>query len=408
MSTSNANVVTYRSLLSKPGRAWFIAATAIGRTPTAMKALACILLVQQLTGSYGMAGLVGASQTLVAALCAPMLARLIDARGADGVLIWTMLAHIIGVAALIAAAYSDLHPASMLVGAAIIGASSVQFGSLSRARWVPELGRGRSLERAYSLESVIDEIGFILGPIMVVPLCLEIHPTAGILAALSLVIIGSLMYLRQSEPASTVQLSATALATDTINSQSLMRITGMQLITLALVFAGSLFGSAEIVVVAFTEHHGVPGAASFMVASFAFGSLLGAILYGAREWPGTLATKMLFAFGWLGLGTIPILLAPNIPLMTVALFVTGVAIAPTLITANLFVERVAPETRITEAFAWMGSAAAAGVAIGSSTTGFLVDQFGTRGGQFSAMTGGLLGAAVVILGWKVFRASDAD
>lgn len=408
MSTSNAHTVSYRSLFSEPGRAWFITATAIGRTPTAMKALACILLVQQLTGSYGMAGVVGATQTLVAALCAPILARFIDARGAQGVLFWTMLAHIIGVIALIAAAYSDLHPSSILIGAAIIGASSVQFGSLSRAKWVHELGRGRSLERAYSLESIIDEIGFILGPIMVVPLCLQVHPTAGILAAVLFVIIGSIMFLRQSPPDTPAKATTTSFASGSSDSQSVMRAPAMQLITLALVFAGSIFGSVEIVMVAFAEDQGMESAASFMVASFAGGSLIGAVIYGARHWPGSIAAKLLFSFGWLGLGTIPILLAPNIPLMTLAVFITGIAIAPTLITANLFVELVSPQSRITEAFAWMGSAAAAGVAIGSSASGFLVDEIGVRGGQLSAMAGGILAALVIIFGWKVFRSPDSN
>lgn len=406
MSTSTA--VSYRSLFAEPGRAWFLAATAIGRTPNAMKALACILLVQQLTGSYGMAGIVGATQTLVAALFAPVLARMIDARGANGVLFWTMAAHVIGVVALIAAAYSDLHSASMLVGAFIIGASSVQFGSLSRAQWVHELGRGRALERAYSLESIIDEIGFILGPIIVVPLCLQVHPTAGILTALMLIIVGSMMYMRQPQTNTSTQLSASTLSTDSSSSKSVMRNPAMQLIALALVFAGSLFGSVEIVMVAFAEHHGVANAASFMVASFAGGSLVGAIVYGAREWPGHIAAKLLFSFGWLGLGTIPILLAPNVVTMTLVVFITGMAIAPTLITANLFVELISPQKKITEAFAWMGSAAAAGVAIGSAATGNLVDEFGIRGGQLSAMSGGLIAASVIILGWKVFRSQDAD
>lgn len=408
MSTSNANTVSYRSLFSEPGRAWFITATAIGRTPTAMKALACILLVQQLTGSYGMAGLVGAAQTLVAALAAPVLARFIDARGANGVLFWTMLAHIVGVIVLIAAAYSDLHASSMLLGAMIIGASSVQFGSLSRAKWVDELDRGQPLERAYSLESIIDEIGFILGPIMVVPLCLQVHPTAGILAAVLFVIIGSIMYIRQPHPETATQIGASSLMPGDAESKSVMRIRAMQLITLALLFAGSIFGSVEIILVSFAEHQGMEEAASFMVASFAGGSLVAAVIYGARHWPGSIAIKLLVSFVWLGLGTIPIILAPNIPLMTLAVFVTGLAISPTLITANLFVEKVAPKKKITEAFAWMGSAAAAGVAIGSSASGFLVDEIGVRGGQFSAMAGGTAAALVIILGWKVFSAPTSD
>ncbi len=408
MSTTKANEVSYRSLFSEPGRAWFLTATAIGRTPTAMKALACILLVQQLTGSYGMAGIVGATQTLVAAFFAPVLARMIDSRGANGVLFWTMVGHIVGVIVLIAAAYSDLHPASMLVGAIILGASSVQFGSLSRALWVHELGRGRALERAYSLESIIDEIGFILGPIIVVPLCLQVHPTAGILVAVFLVIAGSIMFMRQPLGTSAAQVSASALVTNADDNPSVMRAPAMQLITLALVFSGSIFGSVEIVMVAFAEDQGVESAASYMVASFAGGSLLGAIVYGAREWPGSIAAKLLVSFGWLGLGTIPILLAPNVQMMTVVVFITGIAIAPTLITANLFVERVAPQNKITEAFAWMGSAIAAGVAIGSSATGLLVDEFGVLGGQLSAMAGGLLAALVITLGWKIFSAPESD
>lgn len=94
--------------------------------------------------------------------------------------------------------------------------------------------------------------------------------------------------------------------------------------------------------------------------------------------------------------------------MTAATFVTGIAIAPTLITANLFVEHVSPKNKITESFAWMGSAAAAGVALGSSITGYLVDEFGVRGGQFSAMSAGLIAATVILLGWKVFSSTETD
>lgn len=404
---SAAAKISYKSLFAEPGRAWFVIATAVGRTPSAMKALACILLVQQITGSYGMAGLVGATQTAVAALLAPVLSRLIDVRGERGVLLWAMMAHIIGVIALVAAAYSNLPPASMLVGAAIIGGSSVQFGSLSRARWVHSLGRGRSLERAYSLEAMIDETGFVIGPMVVVPLCLQVHPTAGILASMIMTILGTLMLLRQPRGEENTVRMASAIAPGHSNdSTSVVRIPAVRLMIASLVFMGLLFGATEIVIVAFAEHLGQPNAASYVAAVFAIGSLLGAVLYGARQWPGGTPVKIFITFWWIGLGTIPILLAPNIPTMAIAVFITGLAISPGLIVANLFVEQVSPHDKLTEAFAWLGSAMATGAAIGSIIAGYLVDEFGIRGGQLSSVVGGVACGIIVTLGWKLLRAPD--
>lgn len=398
--------ISYRSLFDEPGRAWFVTATAIGRVPNAMKALACILLVQQLTGSYGLAGLVGATQTMVAAILAPVLARLIDVRGEQGVLFWSMMAHIIGVAVLIAAAYSDLPSASMLVGAAIIGGSSVQFGSLSRARWVKSLGRGRALERAYSLEAMIDEMGFVIGPMMVVPLTISVHPTAGIIASMILTATGTLMLLQQPSTTDSVRMSTPLAQGNTDNAPSVVRNPAVQLMIASLLFMGVLFGATEIVLVSFTEYHGQPNAASYVAAIFAVGSLLGAVLYGARHWPGNTPVKIFVTFWWIGLGTIPILLAPSIPMMAVAVFITGLAISPGMIVANLFVEQISPASKLTEAFTWLGSAMATGAAIGSIIAGYLVDELGVRGGQWTAVAAGIACGLIVTIGWNLLRTPD--
>lgn len=404
---SGTSQVSYKSLFDAPGRLWFLAATALGRAPSAMKAFACVLLVQQLTGSYGMAGLVGATQTFVAAVLAPVLARLIDLRGERGVLFWSMMAHIIGVAALIAAAYSDLPSWSMLIGAAIIGGSSVQFGSLSRARWVKELGRGRGLERAYSLESMVDEMGFVIGPLLVVPLCLQVHPTAGILASMLFTIAGTVMLLTQRSSPDNVRF-ANPLSTGSDAGESVVRVPGIALMIASLACMGVLFGATEIVIVAFTEHHGNPSAASYVAAVFAVGSFLGAIMYGARQWPGKTHMKIIVTFWWISLGSIPILLAPNIPMMAVTVFITGLAISPGMIVGNLFVEQLAPQGKLTEAFAWLGSAMATGAALGSIVAGYLVDEFGIRGGQWSAVVGGVACGVIVTVGYKLLTAPQQE
>ncbi|MCO5218271.1 MAG: MFS transporter [Thermomicrobiales bacterium] len=393
--------VSLKSLFEKPGRASFMTATAIGRIPSAMRTLSCILLVQQLTGSYGLAGVVGATLTLVAAFFSPVLARLIDTRGERGVLIWSSIIHIVGVFLLIAAAYSDLPAWSMLIGAAVIGGSAVQFGSLSRARWVHELGRGRALERAYSLESMIDEGGFVIGPMLVVPLCLQVHPTAGILAATVFTLIGSALLLRSGDPNHVIAVSSPIVNGENRHGDSIIRIRSIQLIIVALLAMGYLFGSADIVIVAFAEDYGQPNAASYIAAVFAVGSLVGAAVYGMRQWPGSTRIKIVVTYWWIGLGTIPILLAPTPLLMAAAVFVCGLAISPGLIVSNLFVEQVAPQHKLTEAFAWLGSAMATGAAVGSIVAGYLIDEIGVRAGQWSAVAGGLICGLIATLGWKV-------
>ena len=118
--------------------------------------------------------------------------------------------------------------------------------------------------------------------------------------------------------------------------------------------------------------------------------------------------KILVTFWWIGLGTIPILLAPTIPAMAMAVFITGLAISPGMIVANLFVEQVSPASKLTEAFAWLGSAMATGAAIGSIVAGYLVDQYGVRGGQWSAVAGGVACGLIVTFGWKMLRTPEPN
>lgn len=402
MSSPSASI-SYRSLFEEPGAAIFMLATFLGRIPIAMRALGCVLLVESLTGSYGLAGLVGATQTLVSAFAAPRLGRIADVHGERVVLSWSALAHAVGITWLILAAYADTHPLVMLAGAAVIGASAVPFGSLSRAFWVQALGKGRRLERAYAMEAMMDEMGFIVGPMLVVPLSVSVHPAAGLLAALAMTLIASVIMVLRAKIPTGVRIVATD--PDATEGATVIGIPGMRVLVGSLLFLGVIFGAVEIVLVAFAENLGQPNAASVLAAIFALGSLLGAIGYGAITWHAPVHRRLILAIWWMAAGAIPIVLAQSIPAMAAAVFITGLAISPGMIAASTVVEHLAPPKMLTEAFSWIGSALATGAAVGSIVAGVVLDEIGVQGGQAIGLAGGAL-AVLVLMVWSRHLKAD--
>jgi predicted MFS family arabinose efflux permease len=296
----------------------------------------------------------------------------------------------------------------LFVAATVIGVSTVPFPSLSRARWASTLGTGPALEKAYALESIADEIGFIVGPIIVVPLAVAVSPPAGLLAVTAFVGVASLTLARQPRDAShEVRTAGADLAGDAGSGRSVIASRGMLVLVSALFCLGLIFGAVELMMVAFAEDQGSPEAASYLVAIFALGSMLSAIVVGSRSWATPPQRRFVIWSVALTVGTIPILLANSIPFMAIAVFVTGTAIAPTMIAANSVVEGLAERNRLNEAFAWLSSAVASGVAIGSIIAGVVIDELGTRGGQAVGVFAGGLAAVVVVAGAGTLRVRRA-
>ena len=396
--TPSTRAPGYLDLLRMPGALVFFIATIFGRIPQSMRPVGTILLIEMLTGSYGLAGGVGATITLVAAVASPRLGALTDRYGARPVLLWTLLAHVTGIVGLVLAIYADLHAVVFFILAAAIGLSTVPFPSLSRARWAARLGSGPALEKAYALESMANELGFIVGPIIVVPLAVGIAPPAGLLAVIAFVGVASVtLAIQEPSDRHEVRTGTADLARNAAEG-SVIANRGVQVLIGALFCLGLILGAVELLVVAFAEAKGSPGAASYVMAVFALGSMVSAVVVGSRSWATPPQQRFVVSAVGLTLGTIPILLASTIPWMAVAVFLTGMGIAPTMIAANTVVESLAPRHRLTEAFAWLGSETATGIAIGTIIVGVVIDELGTRGGQAVAVVAGVLAATVVLVG----------
>ena len=148
---------------------------------------------------------------------------------------------------------------------------------------------------------------------------------------------------------------------------------------------GAVFGLIEVSVVALARDHGQAGAAGPMLGLWASGSLLAGIAYGAIAWTAPAPRRFLVTVAAFALGTVLIAAGTSsLAVMTAALFVAGLANAPTLITGNTLVPAVVPRNALTEAYTWLSVTLFAGIAVGSALAGALVDRSGPVGGLLAA------------------------
>lgn len=166
------------------------------------------------------------------------------------------------------------------------------------------------------------------------------------------------------------------------------------------VATGAIFGAVDVVTVAFAEESGHKAAASLVLAVYALGSCLAGAVFGLLHLKGKPATRWLVGVCAMAVSMIPLQLAGNLTLLAVALFVAGLAIAPTMVTTMALVEAHVPRTKLTEGMTWTSTGLAVGVALGSSAAGWVVDAAGAKAGYAVPAVAGALAAAVAFLGYR--------
>ncbi len=391
----------YRDVLAVPGAPAFVVAGALARLPISMVGLTIIFLYEARTGSYGYAGLLAATSTLVTAAVAPLLARLVDRHGQARVMRPAVAVQVAALVGLVLAADAAVPRGVPYLAAALSGAAAASIGGLVRARWVHAL-RGRpELDTAYALESVLDEVVFIVGPTLATLLATGVDPALGPLAAAAAVGVGgtALLAQRATEPP---PQRATGEPAGRLWSPGIVVLLG------AFVFVGGVFGAVEVAVVAFTEERGAPAAAALVLAVFAAGSMVSGIGYGTVRWRWPTGRRFRLAVVLLAAGTAPVALVQSIWALSVVVFVAGFAISPMLIAGNGLVTELVAPGRLTEGLSWVSTTLGAGIAVGAAATGPVIDADGAHVAMRVPVAAGLLAAVVGLAGsrWLGSRSSQ--
>ncbi|MEW2545412.1 MFS transporter [Streptomyces sp. NPDC047002] len=384
----------YREIFAAPGAWKFSAAGLLGRMPLSMTGIGVVTMVSQLTGRYRLAGALSATMAMSVALLGPQVSRLADRHGQRRTLRPAALLSAVALAGLLVCAAGRAPDWTLFLFAACTGCVP-SVGAMVRARWAAlHRGGGRRLHAAYSWESMVDELCFVVGPIISIGLSTSWFPEAGPLVAGVFLLAGVAWLCAQRSTEPSVHPPAEH------GGRSALRSAGLQVLVATFVATGAVFGAVDVVTVAYADELGHKGSASLVLAVYALGSCLAGALFGLVRLSGPVARRWLVGVLAMAVSMIPLQLAGSLPLLAAALFVAGLAVAPTMVSTMGLVEAHVPRSALTEGMTWTSTGLAVGVALGSSAAGWVVDAAGARAGYAVPGAAGAVAAVVALLGHR--------
>ena len=387
------SLARYSALLGRPELKAAIVASVIGRLPIGIAGLAILLLAQSASGSFARGGATAACYVAGLAALAPLLGRLIDRSGPRPTLLACAFIFPTALVALVAALELRA-PLWLALGlAAAAGASFPPITVCMRTFFRQRLADDALLAAAYSLESVLIETIFILGPMLVALFVALASAAAAVLFAAACAFIGVMLFLRSPalkvwrvEPRQGASLFGPLAAP------------GFPALLAVILCYASAFGLVEIGTIAYATQIGKPALAGVLLGVMSIGSAMGGLVYGSRSWRLPLARQFPLTLALLGVGVAPLALAMPEWAFTLWCVVAGIVMAPALIMQSMLVAKTVRAEYSTEAFTWSASCLLSGVGVGLGVGGGLL-EFARSPAVFTTAACASLAAAALAFAW---------
>ena len=450
-TTKTSAISQYKRLFSLNGAKSFCVAGAIARLPMSMIALGIVLALNHLYNNWTVAGAMSASYVLAQAAVTPVYAKLFDRFGQRKVGVIALTAQVVAMISFAFAALFRVPLALLFVLAIVMGVTQFAFGALVRTRWAYSL-RAESddslLNVAYALESGIDEIVFILGPILAAWLATSVHPVSQLFVPVLASGLGGAWFfsLRNTQPAvlKVVEVPTAAagdvdvliasqkeneileaetesqkkdFARSFIDKFSLKQLhnhhakkrgknvllyRGIIPLVLMFVVFNMSFSAFDVSVTAAMKAQGLEHFIGMQLALFACGSLVGAIIFGSHKFRGSNWSHLIVFLTLLTVGYVLMNLnLDRLMLMSVFEVLSGLCVSPIFATGNLIVKATVPEESLTEGLSWLPTASAVGCSLGSMAAGAAIDAWSAHAGMMVPWMSTLTAIPIATLGWFI-------
>ena len=429
VSKSSATHSPYQRLFSLPGTKAFCISGAVARLPISMMSLGIVLALNHLYDNWTIAGTMSAAYVL-AMSCVTPFSRAFDRFGQARVGRLALAVQIVAMLAFAFAALIRVPIPLLFVLAIIMGLTQFSFGALVRTRWSYAL-RGAEdgeqlLNTAYAMEAAIDEIVFILGPILAAWLATSVHPVSQLFVPTMACGIGGTVFfsLRSTQPPVIVeqvtvaaadnghptpsddadQLTLRQLKRSGAKPKSVLLYAGvLPLLAVFIVFNMS-FTSFDVSITATMKSMGLEPFLGLQLAMFAVGSCIGALVFGSRKIKGSHWAHMVMFLSLLTVGYVFFRLTmDNLILLGAMEILSGLVVSPTFATGNLIVKDLVPPESLTEGLSWVTTAGTVGTSIGSSVAGIVLDASSPHVGMMLPFLFTLASVPLALAGWALAK-----
>jgi MFS family permease len=387
---ARAGARRYGSLLRLPGARRPVIASAVGSMPIGMFGLAILLMAEDATGSFAVAGRVVGAFGIGNALGAVAQGRLMDRLGQTRVLRPAAVVHAVACAALVLAALEGAGTGVLYACAAAGGLALPQLPAAMRSLWSTLARDQAERETAYAMVSIVFEVSVITAPALAAAIVALASPAAAVLTAAAVAAGGALAF------AATASSRRWRGAPHDVGWLGPLAAPGMRTVFLVLGAFGIAVGVVQVLLPAFADERGSAETGGLYLAMLSAGSLVGGVVYGARSWPGSPEWRLPVLLLALGAGFALLAAAGTPAVLSPLLVACGLMLAPATVVASTLLDTAAPPGTVTEAFAVMVMGIVAGTALGNALGGAIVEHWSYEAGALTAGAVAALGAATAL------------
>jgi MFS family permease len=394
-------VRTYLRILRAPQTARMVAAMFVGRLPNGMFPLGIVFVLHGSSGSYSATGAALAA-LMVGTMCsAPYRGRAVDRWGQSRVLIVLVATQAVAMTGLLVAVTIGLRTAIVIPLVTAVGATSSTLGGSMRRIWPALVGSTGDLPAAYALQALVEDLISVAGPLVASALVVVASPRAILGAGEVAALAGTVAFATAS--ASRGAARRPRRERGVLGS---LGTPGMRTLVLTLAAAGTVVGMLYVEVPAFAQGRG-SDTAGILLAVMAASSMVSGLCYGARSWRSSVNRRYVWLAALFAAAVALLALAGTPAQLAVALAAVGITYAPRMISAYLLLDDLASRDSLAEAYTWLVSGSAGGVALGSAMAGPLVQHAGTRWAFLGTGACAAAGCAATILRRRTLRPDRA-
>ena len=423
-----------------------------------MMGLGIVLALNHIYNNWTIAGTMSAAYVLSQAAVTPLYAKLFDRFGQRKVGTLALSAQVVAMLSFAIATLIHVPLPILFVLAILMGVTQFAFGALVRTRWAYTLKSQSDdtlLNVAYALESGIDEIVFIFGPILAAWLATSVHPVSQLFVPVLASGLGGAWFLslKNTQPAvikivqvesapkydedvqnaiseqnedvqNTQNIHKSNNATKLIDRLSLKQLKNknrkkkpknvllyrgiIPLVVMFLVFNMS-FSAFDVSVTAAMRAQGLDKLIGLQLALFACGSLVGAVIFGSHKFRGSNWSHLIVFLSLLTIGFILMNInLDRLVLLSIFELLSGLCVSPIFATGNLIVKDTIPEHSLTEGLSWLPTASAIGASLGSMVAGFAIDAWSSHGGMMVPWISTLVAIPIASIGWIIVTRKRFD